>query len=197
MKKNIDPKYLKTFKDIKCLCRLNIFWLCVFLFFFPCMFYYQNISNPPHLLFASGAKLISLIPACLLALNPSPPTAKASPTRGVAALTAARVSQQAAAAASAALSARRAGYPLAVAAALANSHQRNLVLAGNAAAAAAAVSSAAIQGSPVVSVAGPVSLTSSMNAALAAQQQHQHQQQQQAAAAAAVAASPTLHGLSP
>jgi hypothetical protein len=86
---------------------------------------------------------------------------------------------------------------LAVAAALANSHQRNLVLAGNAA---AVVSSAAIQGSPVVSVAGPVSLTSSMNAALAVQhhqQQQQQQQQQQAAAAAAVAASPTLHGLSP
>jgi hypothetical protein len=101
---------------------------------------------------------------------------------------AARVSQQAAAAAaaSAALSARRAGYPLAVAAALANSHQRNLVLAGTAA------SSSGIPCSVAVSVGGVgpgVTLTSSMNAALA---QAAMQQQQ-----TAVSGSPTLHGLSP
>ena len=122
-----------------------------------------------------------------------------SPTRGESGLTAARASQHAAAAASAALTARRAGYPLAVAAALANSHQRNLVLAGNAAA-----GNSGIPCSVAVSVGGHVggqhhvSLTSSMNAALAQaaaaaqQQQQQHQQQQ-----AAVASSPTLHGLSP
>ena len=76
-----------------------------------------------------------------------------------------------------------------------------MVLAGNAAAAAAG--NAAIPCSVAVSsVAGPVSLTSSMNsmnaaalAQAAAVQQQQQQQQQQAAAA--VAASPTLHGLSP
>ena len=130
-------------------------------------------------------------PHCLLN---SPTTATASPTRGVAAMNAARVSQQAAAAASAALSARRAGYPLAVAAALANSHQRNLVLAGQSGGN-NGLSAGGIPCSVAVSVGGHgghVTLTSSMNAALAQAAAQQQQQQQ-----AAVAGSPTLHGLSP
>jgi len=122
---------------------------------------------------------------------------------------AARASQHVAAA-NAALSARRYAYPLAVAAALANSHQRNLALAAAAQHAATggpptvqsptlpppAVSAVTVPSTVTVSLGGPaVTLTPSMNALAAAAAA-------QAAATAAVhhqhqAVSPHLHGLSP